>query len=402
MNTFAIAIIAGTLVTVIIGVLLGLLRGLKRSLLRLVLLALCFVLSLALCTAASDSIVNLKISDGKTLEELLISGFSEGGKAVTDIVIPMVQIIAKIIAFIGLFGLLQFVTWVLVYPITKLILRPVLGRRVRNRGAGALVGVLSGALVAFAIYVPMNGLICEIGKLATVDLSGVSGNAGDAKQFEEIRATGITEYSGSDISKFYSSVGGAFYNSLSSVTDQKGNEVHLSTQIDALAAAAKFASKAATLKDVMNEDGTVNTANIKEFAKVLTELDELTPEVKKSLNAMVKSATEALGDSVPESIKNLDIEQVDFKTEGSLLVTVADVVEQEGSLENVDIRQVVDDLSKSTVILPALAESNVTLPVDEETKSKVDEAIADLESQTGSEAVDAETIAKLKALFAAS
>ena len=377
MNTFAIAIIAGTLVTVIIGVLLGLLRGLKRSLLRLVLLALCFVLSLALCTAASDSIVNLKISDGKTLEELLISGFSEGGKAVTDIVIPMVQIIAKIIAFIGLFGLLQFVTWVLVYPITKLILRPVLGRRVRNRGAGALVGVLSGALVAFAIYVPMNGLICEIGKLATVDLSGVSGNAGDAKQFEEIRATGITEYSGSDISKFYSSVGGAFYNSLSTVTDQKGNEVHLSTQIDALAAAAKFASKAATLKDVMNEDGTVNTANIKEFAKVLTELDELTPEVKQSLNAMVKSATEALGDSVPESIKNLDIEQVDFKTEGSLLVTVADVVEQEGSLENVDIRQVVDDLSKSTVILPALAESNVTLPVDEETKSKVDEAIAD-------------------------
>ena len=402
MNTFAIAIIAGTLVTVIIGVLLGLLRGLKRSLLRLVLLALCFVLSLALCTAASDSIVNLKISDGKTLEELLISGFSEGGKAVTDIVIPMVQIIAKIIAFIGLFGLLQFVTWVLVYPILKLILRPVLGRRVRSRGAGALVGVLSGALVAFAIYVPMNGLICEIGKLATVDLSGVSGNAGDAKQFEEIRATGITEYSGSDISKFYSSVGGAFYNSLSTVTDQNGNEVHLSTQIDALAAAAKFASKAATLKNVMNEDGTVNTASIKEFAKALTELDELTPEAKQSLNAMVKSATEALGDSVPESIKNLNIEQIDFKTEGNLLVTVADVVEQEGSLENVDIRQVVDDLSKSTVILPALAESNVTLPVDEETKSKVDEAIADLESQTGSEAVDAETIAKLKALFAAS
>lgn len=401
MNTFTTAIIAGTLVTLAVGVLLGLLRGMKRSLLRLALLALCLVLSLALCTAVSNSIVSIRISDGKTLEELLTAGFSEGGEAVTDIVIPMVQIFAKIIAFLFLFGLLQFITWVLVYPILKLVLRPILGRKVKSRGIGALVGAVCGALVAFAIYVPMNGLICEVGKLAAIDLSGLSGSSGQSSQLDAIQATGIAEYSETGISKFYSAVGSGFYHSLSTVTDKNGKEVHLSTQIDALSAAADFASKAASLKDVMNGDGTVNTENIKEFAKALSELDELTPEAKKALNEMVSSITDSLGDNVPEAIRNLDLEQIDFKAEGSLLETVADVVEQEGSLENVDIRQVVNDLSKSTVILPALAESNVTLPVDEETKAQVDEAIAELESQTGDDAVDAETIGKLKALFGA-
>lgn len=399
MNTFTTAIIAGTLVTLIVGVLLGLLRGMKRSLLRLALLVLCLVLSLALCTAVSDSIVNIEISDGKTLQELLTDSFSEGGETVIDIIIPMVQILAKIIAFIFLFGLLQFITWVLVFPILKLVLRPILGRRVKKRGIGALVGAACGALVAFAIYIPINGLFCEVGKLAAIDLSALTGNSEESSQLDELQSTDIAEYSETSISKFYSAVGSGFYRSLSTVTDKNGKEVNLSTQIDALSAAAGFATKAASLKDVMNEDGTVNTESIKEFAKALSDLDELTPEAKKALNEMVKSVTDSLGDDVPEVIKNMDLEQIDFKTEGNLLVTVADVVEQEGSLENVDIKQVVNDLSKSTVILPTLAESNVTLPVDEETKAQVDAAIAELEGQTGDDAVDAETIEKLKALF---
>ena len=128
-------------------------------------------------------------------------------------------------------------------------------------------------------------------------------------------------------------------------------------------------------------------------------MDELTPEAKKALNGILKSATESLGDDVPEAIKNLDVENIDFKSEGELLLTAADVMEKNGNLDDVDMTKLVNDCSKSTVILDTLVDSDLTIPVDGEKRAEVDAAIADLESKTGNEAVDEATIAKLKALF---
>ena len=61
--------------------------------------------------------------------------------------------------------------------------------------------------------------------------------------------------------------------------------------------------------------------------------------------------------------------------------------------------KLVQDCSKSTIILDTLVESDVTIPVDDEKRAEVDAAIAELESKTGDEAVDENTIAKVKALF---
>lgn len=402
MNYFTTAILAGTLTTLIVGVLLGLVRGMRRSILRLALLVLCFVLALAICPAVSDTVMSIRISDGKTLETLLTESFSQGGEAAADIIVPIAQILAKLVAFIALFGILQLVTWILVFPILKLILRPLIGRRAHSRGLGALLGLVSGALVAFAIYVPMNGLFCEVGKIAAIDISGLTSGTESGSQASTSvlkDAAAVIEYSNSGISHFYGSVGSGFYRSLSTTTDKNGKEIRLSAQIDALSAAANFAAKTASLKNVMKEDGSIDLDAIRDLAGTLTELDELTPEAREALNGMLESAAAAMGDNVPEVIRNLDVENIDFKTEGNLLSTVATVADQNGSLEGVDVEQVVKDLSKSTVILPALAEANVTLPVDEETRAKAEQAIADLQAETGSDAVDAETLAKLSALF---
>lgn len=402
MNYFVALVLGGTLVSVAVGALLGLFRGMRRSILRAALLVLCFVLALALCGSVSNAIVNIKISDGKTIEELLASSFSEGGKAVTDIVIPMAQAFAKVIAFVVIFGLLQFVTWILVFPILKLVLRPLIGRRAHARLLGLVLGAACGLFVAFAVYAPINGLLIEAGKLASIDLSSVTSDSASGTQVDDmmmVKDSGITEYSSSGISKFYSGIGGGFYRSLSTVENKDGEKVTISSQIDALSAAAKLATKAAALKNVTNPDGTINVDSVRELAKALTEMDELTPEAKKALNGMLKSATESLGDDVPEAIKNLDVENIDFKSEGELLLTAADVMEKDGNLDDVDMTKLVNDCSKSTVILDTLVDSDVTIPVDGEKRAEVDAAIADLESKTGNEAVDDATIAKLKALF---
>lgn len=400
MNYFSIAILAGTLVSLALGVLLGLFRGMRRGVLRLALLVFCFILSLALCGTVSETLMGLELFDGKTLQAILEETLSSGGKSASDIILPMAQILAKLIAFVVTFALLQFVTWILVFPILKTILRPILGRRVRSRGLGALVGVACGAVVAFSLYVPLNGLFCEASKLASVDLSGISGDSGGSGDpLASIRETGIADYASSGISKFYNAVGGGFYRSLATVKDANGKEISLTTQIDALSAAAKIASKVAAIKNIQNEDGSINTAGVREIAGALSEMDDLTPEVKASLADMVKSLTEAMGDDVPEAIRNLDPEKIDFKNEGALLTTVADIIDADGNPASVNIKEAVENLSKSTVILPALAESSVTLPVDGETKAKAMEAINELESRTGNNAVDAGTVAKLKALF---
>ncbi len=147
MNYFSTAILAGTLVSLALGVLLGLFRGMRRGVLRLALLVFCFILSLALCGTVSETLMGLELFDGKTLQAVLEEALSSGGKSASDIILPMAQILAKLIAFVVTFALLQFVTWILVFPILKMILRPILGRRVRSRGLGALVGVACGAVV---------------------------------------------------------------------------------------------------------------------------------------------------------------------------------------------------------------------------------------------------------------
>lgn len=316
--------------------------------------------------------------------------------------IPMAQAFAKVIAFVVIFGLLQFVTWILVFPILKLVLRPLIGRRAHARLLGTVLGAACGLFVAFAVYAPINGLLIEAGKLASIDLSSVTSDSASGTQVDDmmtVKDSGITEYSTSGISKFYSGIGGGFYRLLSTVENKDGEKVTISSQIDALSAAAKLATKAAALKNVTNPDGTINVDSVRELAKALTEMDELTPEAKKALNGMLKSATESLGDNVPEAIKNLDVENIDFKSEGELLLTAADVMEKDGNLDDVDMKKLVNDCSKSTVILDTLVDSDVTIPVDGEKRAEVDAAIADLESKTGNEAVDEATIAKLKALF---
>lgn len=406
MNYIVAFVLGGTLLTVVVGALLGLLRGLRRSILRAALLVLCFVLALSLSGAFANSLIDIKVSDGKTFEELIASSFSDGGAAVTDLVVPLARAFAKVISFLLVFIVLQFITWVLVFPILKFVLRPFLGKRPHARLFGALVGVACGLFVSFAFFSPVNGLITDIGKIVSIDFSAMSGDGSSSSQSQQDQdetlntmKTTLTDYTESGISKVYSGVGGGLYRTLSTVKNKDGEKVGISSQVDAITAAMNFATKVSSLKNINNPDGSLNTASVREFAKSLTELDELTPEAKKALTDMIKTATDSMGDDVPEAIKNIDFEEIDFKAEGNLLITLTDIADNEGSLENVDIDQMVSDLSKSTVILPTLDESNLTIPLDDETQSKVDHAIDELESKTGDEAVDAETIAKLKALF---
>lgn len=400
MNVLILTVLLGTVAALTAGFLLGLFRGVGRSLLRLVLLVLCVVVAFSLRTTVTDTLMELPINNGQTLEEMLVAALPEQTQGMRDIILPMVKILGGILSFLVLFCALQFVSWILIYPILKLILRPLIGKKPRHRVMGALAGLLCGATIAFAVFVPINGLLCEAGKIASVSFSQTESSETPAQTgaVGSFQAEDIAAYTDSGISNFLTGVGEPFWQSLSTVSDRDGKKVVLSTQIDALSAAAQFAVSVSSLKDFRNEDGSLNTQTVRSFAEALTELDSLTPETKQTLNEMIASVAESMGDETPEALKNIDLERIDLQAESALLITVADCQES-GSIDSVDMDSMIDNLSKSTVILPALSESNVTIQLDEEKKAEADAAIAKLEEKTGDEAVDAETLAQIKALF---
>ncbi len=411
MDSVSTVMVVGTIATVVLGGLLGLLRGSKRAFLRLLLLAVCFLVAYSACGGLSDKVMSMAIKDGKTIEVFLKESFTgEDGEAIVDIMMPILTALVKLMCFMILFGACQLVSWLIIFPILKLILRPILRKKIRGRLLGFVIGLVGGAVVAFAMFVPTNGLYVDLGKIANIDLSNAVGTNEDGtaqtnsvtEALDKIKATGIADYEKTDVCKFYTGIGGSFYEKLTTVTTAEGKETKLSVQIDALAATATFANKTIALQNVMTEDGKVNTDTIRDFAQAISELDELTPEVKEAMNNMVKTVVGTLGDDIPDAVKNLDIENLDYKNESALLVDVADIadtVAEDGNLDNVDVESVVENLSKSTVVLPALAETSVKVPDNEDLKQKANDAIAKLEAKTGDEAVDEKTIEQLKLIF---
>lgn len=400
MNSLILTVLSGTVVALAAGVVLGLFRGAGRSLLRLTLLVLCIVLAFTLRGSLTDMLMGLSLGNGQTLEELLLAGLPEQSEGIRSIILPTVTILSGILSFLVLFCALLLLSWILVYPLLKLLLRPLIGRTPRHRGFGMLIGLLCGAAVAFAIFVPVNGLLKEAGKLASLNFSQPGTEEPDALtgMVGSFEAKDLEAYADSGISDFYSAVGDPFWQGLTTLTDRDGNRTVLSAQTDALSAAADFAVRISSLGELRNGDGSLNTDTVRAFAEALTGLDSLTPEAKAAFGTMLADMTESMGDAVPEALKGIDFANTDLRAEGELLIAVADCQES-GSTAAVDMADLIDGLAGSTVILPLLSGSDVTVPLDTEKKAEADAAIARLEEKTGDDAVDAETLAQLRALF---
>ena len=120
----------------------------------------------------------------------------------------------------------------------------------------------------------------------------------------------------------------------------------------------------------------------------------MSDEAKKSTNKLIKDAAASLGETynIDLDLSNVDVMDADFDKEAKIM---DDVYNYQESGE-VDINEVVKDLSDSTLILPVLENSGVTVPTNEAQKAEVESAIADLEKEGNA---DAATIAKIKKLF---
>lgn len=367
-------------VSVVLGLLLGLFRGFSRALFRLLLLGGCVAGALLLKDTVGKTLMQTPFLNGETLPDYIVGQLPENLASLSEFVLPVVEIVVGILAFLVLFLGLQICSAIL-FPILNLILRPLLGRK-RFRLFGCLVGGVGGLLVAYALCVPVNGLILEVGKL-----DGLSYNGEEVVSLPE--NAGFASYRDGQISGILNACGDPLYSRMNR-TESDGKTVILSDGVDTLVAAVKMADRISAMGNV-DFGGGLSPENIEKMQGLLTDLDAIRDGMSEAsleeLNRLLVTVAESF--ELPVDVSGVNLTDVSFSAEGELLSSL--LTYEDGGATDTDT--LVRGLAESDLVLPALANAGLKLDLDPEQKTEIADAINRL---TG---IDADRIGHLRDLF---
>ena len=381
----------------ITGALCGLSRGAARSVIRLITVGGAFAFAWMYREEYVSAVLNAELDGGLTIAETIVKAFGEAA-AYADIVIPIIESLLGVVLFVGAFIVACAVTN-LVYLILKIVFRSKGGKF-----AGLIIGTLQGALIAFAICAPLNGLLCNAGQILDLEIQGKPILAEETKAEMKEAGFDFEEYRASTICNVYSTIGMGFYNELSSSNMGDGN-VSLSATVEAVEAGTKFIGAVESINNIDLSNGLTadSREDLKATFKELNDIkNDMSHDAQKTINTLISTVvTESAEDlQIPEQvvgmIENLDFTTVDFEKEGDLLITVIDYAKGDEEAE-VEADNIVDALANSTVITPmieSMVESGeINISVPEEQKADFAAAIESLE-----DAEMAETIKKILGL----
>lgn len=390
------------------GFLFGMLRGFNRSVLRLLLIAACIAGAWFLRGKVVELLLGIEI-EGESVEELLLGMFMQDGATLPDsmvnLVFVLIQIIASVICFVLLFAVLRLISWSIVYPILKLIVRP--GEK-KHALLGGVIGLVQGAVVAFALCVPITGVTGQldtvVNTLSTMEISGSP--IISAEISEKIETIKIKEYQQSSIGKFYISVGSDVYNSLTSAKDRNGNDVSLDAAIRALSATIKVAESISNVSDVDFSDGITNenkgaiVGALRDIDKVMK--DELSDDdAKRIVNELITGVLESAGGEgttiIPE---NFDIGKLDAGAAADAIEVIFEFTAQEGEVKELTSEQaktIVNGIAKNEEFITSITgEANLVGDISESDKETMENEITQLK-EAGN--IDDETAESLKKLL---
>lgn len=376
----SIAIIAIAGVAVLFGFLLGLKRGFDKSLIRIILVAVALVAAWLLREQITNWIMNITVSSGKTVAQTITEAIPADYANFADMILPIVKMITCVAVFIASFIILQFATWLIG------LIVGVFFRRTNARLLGGVIGLVQGALVAFAIIIPLNGAILSTEKLTSLEING-------EQPLNVQEYVDFNEYKESQVCKFVSKIGDGIYAQLASVKVESGERKNLDDQIDAFVAGVKIAEQAQKFNEIDTSNG-LDENNVAQIKQILADIDEikgqLTPAQKSALNEMVAAASDALG--LTDSIADIDITEVDFTSESAILDKA--LAYQNGEILDAEAAQeLVNSLAGSKFILP-LADGNMTVDVPLVKQGEILNAVNNLGDD-----VSEETKTAIKKLF---
>ena len=396
-NVLTSAMLGITLFFMIFGVLFGLKRGAFRSTVRLITLGIGIVIAWFARKAYVSAIMALEF-DGKSINSMLKETAAEAG-ALSDLMGALLESLLTVVLFIATVLVLKLATEVIFFIIGFFLPKP------SKRGTGALVGLLQGALIAFCICAPLNGLLCNGSQLLGALSQPIGGEAIlPAEDLAELKKNGVDleAYADSTLAKAYSTLGNGFYTMLAASETEDGKSVSVDGTVEVVEVGVKFADAMETIGKLDTESG-ISEESRTELISTLKELDtmkaDMSDEALNTLNELISALIEeaADGGEIPpalvESLENLDFAEIGFEAEGNLVLDFMDYAES-GAESGVTLTDLVNDLAESTLVLPLLSdmageESAIELPEAE--RAEVEAAINSL--------TDASTKQALRDLF---
>lgn len=369
-----------------LGLLLGFFRGGRRAILRFILIVASIVFAWIIKGTLVSKLVGLEIfsgEDGKiNLLEYISQNLPEEMESVSYLIEYIVEMLLTAVSFVIIFIVLKWVT-LLVYTILKHILF-----KKNKRILGGVIGALCGACIAFAICVPLNGLISEVAEISKIEYDG--------EKLIDLDSMGenvsLINYTESNVSKLLSKLGNGFFNKLTTIKTKEGNDLTLDEEIKAVSFMLTMTDNLNSISNIDLSGGLTNE-NVSEIKKILSNLDDMKLDMGDAsidiINNTIKDIASSFGEELPIDLTDFDLASVEFANEGNILEQAYNY-QKNGKI---DVDTLVTSLSNSNLILPLAESLDFNIELNETQKKDVEEAISKLEN------VSSETIDSIKAMF---
>lgn len=374
-DTISWVILGITAYFLFFGLVWGFKRGVLRSILRLLTLGVAFATAWFGKDIYVSAVMDAEV-DGIGVRALLKEAAAEM-PALSGVIESLAEMIIGVVLFVLVFLVLKFVT-VIAFGILKIFVPK------KKRLLGMIVGLVQGALIAFCVCAPINGLVVDVAKLSDLDM----GDMMDTSAVQEI-GEGAKVYAEGSVSKLYTAIGDEFYKALTAKVNEKGDTLYFSDYVDAAVSSAKLTGVFSSVADLDMSAG-LTADNRDAIQQMFKDLDAITAEMggnaAEVVNEIVSAVVSDFGAELPESVKGVledfDMTAISFEKEGEIVMDLYDFLENEES--EITVTDVVNSLAESDVILPVvesiLAEEETHLEIaDEATKAEVNAAIAGIE-----------------------
>lgn len=432
-NYLIIAIAVLTFAPIVIGLLLGLMRGSRRALLRLILVLVCLVAAFLLSGTVANKLAEMDVSayveaDGTvTALDFLTNMLGENMQGAADLIVPLAMIIIKIVVFLVLFLVLRLLTWLILFPILKIFVRP---RTVKNDEGkvikkkkhpllGGVFGAVQGVAVALVLCIVFNGLLASVSNLVTI-ADGVSdmmanipaqtmalaeedqtGGEGDAPDYSdgntgadisgmmemlEQYKTMLDDYNESALGKMYNKIGTAPFNWLAQVTVEDETYT-LSGQIEALDGIIRIVKEFVQLPNINFNDfygiETEGESGLTQLTNILTNVENIKKGLSEEAGRTVTKLLNVIGDMI-----GIDIDEyynIDLAKEANAFNKLSQYKDADfNSMDEEEIKEAAKDIvsaiADSDLIMNTLAEMQIDLGtgLNAEQRAEIDNALADL------------------------
>ena len=168
MGILTIVMIALSAVALVFGMLYGMGRGRNRSILRLILILGCIAGAIFLREPVVEFLMEIEVAKGETVAEMLYGTIAgELPQGFSNFAVLLIGMIINLAIYFILFFLLRIVSWLILFPILKIFVKTEIDKR---KGAGAIIGLIQGIVIIFAIVIPLNGLAIQVDKLSQIKM----------------------------------------------------------------------------------------------------------------------------------------------------------------------------------------------------------------------------------------